>query len=369
MFPARANLRRHHACGCRRHPGLPVPHHAATTGLPRTHPVPSDLPIQPVPTPEPPGPPRDRRPLWRRSLPFVTAIALVGFLLCRLDLARFVQHLQRVNYAAFIGFVALFNLALLTADAFATSYVYRRTVCPIRFREFWLIRGFSYLPSVAQSPRGAGLAHLVPVARLQGAAVARGRSYPARLRHHVRLAVPVHGDVAVLPSRGNSLARPDGRPRSRRRPRIPGRHPHRSALPRQQADALTSVRGRPCAVTSRRSCCACLTWSCCSSAPGSHSTSSAWTSPPGVAFAYVPVLMVVVALPITPAGRGHARLVLHALLLPATRRAPQRTRQQPSQQRPLTFVVALTILQIIGSLLLMRRALAMLAPPPPAPSD
>src|SRR5262245_61981790 len=89
-----------------------------------------------------------RSPLWRRLLPFVIAVALVAFVLARLDLRTFVSHLSHVHYAGYFAFTFTFLFALLAADTFATVLVYRRLVAPVRFREFFVLRGASYLPSM-----------------------------------------------------------------------------------------------------------------------------------------------------------------------------------------------------------------------------
>ncbi|MCU0694560.1 MAG: hypothetical protein MUF54_24535, partial [Polyangiaceae bacterium] len=90
----------------------------------------------------------DDRPIWRKLLPFGIALALTVALLLRLDLQAFVAHLRQVNYPGFLAFCGGFVLLLLTADVFATSWVYSKTICPVSFRELFLIRGASYLPSV-----------------------------------------------------------------------------------------------------------------------------------------------------------------------------------------------------------------------------
>src|SRR5262245_48429154 len=72
-------------------------------------------------------------PWWRRALPFAIAAGLVAFTLRRVDLSAFAQQIAAVNAPAFLGLASLFVVALLTADAFATTVVYRRTVAPIRF--------------------------------------------------------------------------------------------------------------------------------------------------------------------------------------------------------------------------------------------
>jgi hypothetical protein len=117
-----------------------------------------------------------RTPVWRRALPFVIAAALVAFVLSRLDLRAFAAHLARVNYPAFVGFAVVFVLALLTADAFGTAVVYRWTIARVAFRDLWVIRGASYLPSLLNHHVGQAFltwflsrAHAVPLGRVAGA--------------------------------------------------------------------------------------------------------------------------------------------------------------------------------------------------------
>jgi len=81
-------------------------------------------------------------------LPFVLAGLLVLWVLSRLDLTAFSRALGRTHYAAYLGFAALFMPVLLSADAFATAHVYRRAVGAVSFRELFLIRGGSYFPSL-----------------------------------------------------------------------------------------------------------------------------------------------------------------------------------------------------------------------------
>jgi len=115
------------------------------------------------------APPRSR---WRAFLPFVLALGLVGFVLSRLDLQAFWAHLGRVSAPSFLGFSVLFVLALLSADTLATVLVYRRSVAPIRFRDFWVLRGASYLPSTLNHHLGQALITLA-LSRLHGVSLAR----------------------------------------------------------------------------------------------------------------------------------------------------------------------------------------------------
>jgi hypothetical protein len=87
-------------------------------------------------------------PLWRRAFPFVLATVLVGFTVTRLDFGLFLRQLGRADYPGFILFTPAFTFLLLTADTFATVGIYRRTVCPISFRQLFVLRAASYLPSL-----------------------------------------------------------------------------------------------------------------------------------------------------------------------------------------------------------------------------
>jgi hypothetical protein len=85
---------------------------------------------------------------WRRLWPSLVAIALMAVVLARADRRAFFEHLARVPHAAFFGFVLCFTLALLAADAFATTAIYRRSIPLLRYREMFVARGASYLPSL-----------------------------------------------------------------------------------------------------------------------------------------------------------------------------------------------------------------------------
>lgn len=87
-------------------------------------------------------------PLWRRVLPFGTALALLAFVLFRLDFAAFWRAVSSTHYVLFFLFTFAFNAALLAADVLATQWVYRRLVCPLRYGELFVIRAASYLPSL-----------------------------------------------------------------------------------------------------------------------------------------------------------------------------------------------------------------------------
>jgi hypothetical protein len=123
-----------------------------------------------------PAPPALPAPLWRRALPFVLALGLIAFVVRKLDVRTFARHLATVDAPGFLLFEVAFILALLTADTFATVLVYRRSVAPIRFRDFWILRGASYLPSMLNHHVGQAFItyflarrYGTPLARVAGA--------------------------------------------------------------------------------------------------------------------------------------------------------------------------------------------------------
>lgn len=102
----------------------------------------SDPPLPPA------GPPTPAVPLWRRLLPFVTAAALLAWVATRIDLDAFLAALAQTNVALYLAFGVVFTVALLLADAFATAGVYRAVVADVSTMDLFIVRGASYLPSI-----------------------------------------------------------------------------------------------------------------------------------------------------------------------------------------------------------------------------
>ncbi|MBK9261835.1 MAG: flippase-like domain-containing protein [Polyangiaceae bacterium] len=113
-----------------------------------------------------------RRRVWRTILPFVVALGLVGFVLSRLDLHAFLGHLKRVSSPFFFPAVILFVVGLCAADSLATVLIYRASVANIRFRDFFILRGASYLPSILNHHLGQAFITLA-LSRIHGAPLAR----------------------------------------------------------------------------------------------------------------------------------------------------------------------------------------------------
>jgi len=105
-------------------------------------------------------------------MPFVVAALLIAFVARRLDYRAFVQAISRTNYVAFVALGFVFCASLLTADVYATTYIYRRTIAKVRFREIFVVRAASYLPALLNHHVGqAWLTYFV--ARKYGVTVTR----------------------------------------------------------------------------------------------------------------------------------------------------------------------------------------------------
>jgi len=142
----------------------------------------------------------ERRSVWRTVLPFVVALALVGFVLSRLDLHAFASHLKRVSSPLFFPAVITFVVSLCAADSFATILVYRASVAKIRFRDFFILRGASYLPSILNHHLGQAFItlalsriHGAPLARVAGATLLVYASWMGCLLGLACIAIPLVG--------------------------------------------------------------------------------------------------------------------------------------------------------------------------------
>jgi hypothetical protein len=100
--------------------------------------------------------PAPRPPFWRTAMPFVVGAALLAFVLGRLDYAAFFRHLRSTHYGAYAVFAVGFNVMLVGADSLAIKHVYNRTICPASYRELFVLRAASYLPSLLNYHVGQG---------------------------------------------------------------------------------------------------------------------------------------------------------------------------------------------------------------------
>lgn len=142
---------------------------------------------------------------WRRALPFALALGLLAFVLGRLDFAAFAHQLATLHYGVFLLSAVGFTLALLTADTFATVLIYRRTVAKVAFRDFWVLRGASYLPSVLNHHVGQAFVtyflareHGISLARVAGATLLGYASWAGAILGFGSLALALQGKPSFL---------------------------------------------------------------------------------------------------------------------------------------------------------------------------
>jgi Lysylphosphatidylglycerol synthase TM region len=328
-----------------------------------SEPTPDAHPVPPLAPPTP----RDERPLWRKVLPFVLALGLTGLLVWRLDLAAFVRHLRGVNYPAFLGFCWVFVVLLLAADSLATSFVYSKTVCPVRFRDLFLIRGASYLPSMLNHHVGQAWltwymsrAYKAPLWRVAGATLLVYATTFASLflfgaislvfdRKGAPWLIPLLAVVFVAGIGYLVVIRIKPAFLVKRQVLAPlfdvGIVGHMQALALRIPHILVLFLG---------------TW-----LPFRF---FGVDIPPGAAFAYIPVLMVVSALPITPQGVGTRDwFSLHYFSQYGA--GNQAEQEAAVAAATLSFAVALSLFQAVFALLLMHRALRVLNQPATGTTD
>lgn len=323
----------------------------------------------PVPS-EPPAPadsalsvapptPHDERPLWRKVLPFAVALALTALLVWRLDLSAFVRHLRGVNYPAFLGFCGLFTLLLLAADSVATAFVYSRTVCPVRVRDLFLIRGASYLPSMVNHHIGQAWltwymarAYQAPLWRTAGATLLVYATTFASLFVFGAISLLFEHNEApwLLPLLSVVFVAGIAY--------LVVLHVKPPFLARRQIFAPlfdVGIRGHMQALVLRIPHMMVL-------------FAGSWLPfqffgvdiPPGAAFAYIPVLMVVSALPITPQGVG-TRDWFSLHYFSQYGGGSQADQEAAVAAATLSFAVAISLFQSVLALALMHRALRVLS--------
>jgi len=89
-----------------------------------------------------------RSPWWRNVITAGVTLGLVAWVARQLNLSGFLHAISQINHAAYLAFMFVFVLVLLVADTAAISHVYMRYVCPVSPTEVLILRGASYLPAV-----------------------------------------------------------------------------------------------------------------------------------------------------------------------------------------------------------------------------
>ncbi|MGK4000404.1 lysylphosphatidylglycerol synthase domain-containing protein [Sorangium sp. So ce1024] len=288
----------------------------------------------------------------RRALPFALAIGLVAFVLGRLDLDAFRAALARVDAPLFGALAALFILALLAADTFATVLVYRRLIAPVAFRDFFVLRGASYLPSLLNHHVGQAFitvflsrAHGAPLARVAGATLVVYASWLGCLLLLGAIAVPANGG----PLAGSALLLGAGVLYLA----ILALRPARLARTRLLAPLFEAgVRGHLVALAARVPHLVVLfvgTWL------------PFWLFgvriPLGAALTYIPILMVAVTLPLTPQGFGTRDVLAAAMFEGFAAGVTREERLAAVAATTTTWAVALTLVEAALGLILLRGVL------------
>lgn len=116
-----------------------------------------------------------RLSLSRRLLPFVVAAGLLFLIGRKIDFVAFFGTLREVNAPALIGFAIAWQIVLLAADALGNFVAYRRTMPSASYVDFYVFRGASYLPGMVNHHLGqAYMTYLqsklmgIPLARMAG---------------------------------------------------------------------------------------------------------------------------------------------------------------------------------------------------------
>lgn len=297
-------------------------------------------------------------PAWRRVLPFALAAGLIAFVLSRLDLDAFVDHVRRIDHLPFIGVAAVFLVALLAADAHATAWTYRRLLGPIRWRDMFVLRGASYLPSMLNHHVGQAwltwqLSHVYGGrAQLWRAAGATLLCYASILACQAVMAVV---SLAIAPGRFGWLA------------------PTLAGIGAAAAIYLIVIWRRPAALARHK-----LTSPLLDAGVGGHLLATlhrlphtivlligSWVSlrffdvnlPIADALVLFPPVLIVAALPITPQGIGTRDAISIQLFAAYAVGATDAERAAAVAAATLSWTVVVLLLEIPLSLVLLRRVL------------
>jgi hypothetical protein len=165
---------------------------------PRAHAPPESVPPGGEPVVVAPSqPPRPRVPFYKRVLPFVVAIVLLAIVASKIDYRAFANALATLNYIPFLLYNASWCVALLAADTLGNFAVYRMTMPGVRWRDFFLYRGASYVPTLVNYHLGQGyLTYLmsklagVPLARMAGATLLMYATWMGCLLGCIAIALP-----------------------------------------------------------------------------------------------------------------------------------------------------------------------------------
>lgn len=295
-----------------------------------------------------------RQAWWRRALPLLLAVALLAFVISRLDLGAFGRSLSQVSHLTFFALAVGSTLGLLSSDSLASVIVYRWTVAPLRYWDFLVLRGASYLPSLLNHHVGqAFLTYFisksfdVKVTRVAGATLVGYASWAGCILGAGTIALAVEGDpkwLALLIVAGLGYFA-----LLRWRPAFLEKRTLLAPL------FEVGVLGHCVALIARVPHFLVMFL-------------SSWAAfelfdvhiPFSAAAVYVPMLMVAATLPITPQGLGTRDAFASVVFLPYASGATDPERLAQIAASTLSWGIGLSLVEAGFGVLLMRRAMAIM---------
>jgi hypothetical protein len=97
-----------------------------------------------------------RSPLWQRIAPVALAVLLMGWALSQVQLQAVGEAMARAPKLQLAGLAVAFIIGLLLLDTWGARQAYVRTVCPVTWKELVILRGASYLPAIVNHHVGQG---------------------------------------------------------------------------------------------------------------------------------------------------------------------------------------------------------------------
>ncbi len=140
---------------------------------------------------------KGKSPLYKRVIPFVVATLLVVYVARKMDLHAFLAALSHLNYVGYSIFAIAWTLIVCAGDSLGTVAAYKPTTPNVRFGEFYVMRGASYLPAILNHHLGqAFLTYLmsrffgIPIGRMAGATLLSYASWMGCLLGCMVVALP-----------------------------------------------------------------------------------------------------------------------------------------------------------------------------------
>lgn len=140
---------------------------------------------------------KSKTALWKRVLPFVVATGLLVYVGLKIDFVHFGMALSKLNYVGYSAFAIAWTMTVTAGDTLGTVTAYRLTTPAVRYGQFYAMRSASYLPGIANHHLGqAFLTYLmsrlfkVPIRRMAGATLLSYASWVGSLLGCMVIALP-----------------------------------------------------------------------------------------------------------------------------------------------------------------------------------